>query len=775
MKPVVKYIPFTLVIILLGLLCHSCSNNSNEVMLYKNPNTPIEKRVSDLLNRMTLEEKIAQLSEAGCDDMKQDNNVESAHFNEDKYKNGIGTIHGFQLNVNQYADAVNKIQKYLVNNTRLGIPAIFLSESLHGLVQDGATIFPQAIGMGSSWNPKLVNEVGIAIHKEVKAVGVSQVLSPVLDVARELRWGRVEETFGEDPFLISCMGTSMIKGLQEGTIPGQASIIATAKHFLGYSAPYGGLNLGSSPGGMYELYNIHLPSFRTAVQKANILSVMSVYNSYNGEAICRSKPIYTDLLRNELGFNGYVYSDWGSISMLHSFHNVTEDYAKAGKLALEAGIDLEAPGPHCFQYLDSLVISGELDIKVINKAVVRILYVKFKTGLFENPYVDEKNIQSKMRTPEHLALAKQMADESIVLLKNDKNILPLDVKNLNSIAVIGPNADQVQFGDYTWSRSNKDGITLLEGLKQVLPENVKINYTKGCDLVTLRDDGITDAVKIAKESDVAIVAIGTASASLARDYSNSTSGEGFDLSDLDPTGKQQELVEAIAATGTPTIVVLIQGKPFSIPWIKDNIPAIIEAWYPGEQGGFSIAEVLIGKVNPSGRLSVSFPKSVGHLPCFYNYLPTDKGYYKNRGSYGAPGRDYVFSSPDALWPFGFGLSYTNYEYESVSLSSNKLSFDDELTVTVDLNNSGKMDGKETIQLYIRQEYCSITRPVKELKAFKKVGVKKGETKQVNLKIKLKDCGYYNNKGEYILESGKFNIMIGSSSEDIKYNEIIEII
>ena len=767
-----KNIAITTSLVSLIMLILSCTENTNQKAAYKNSKLPIDKRVSDLLKRMTLEEKIAQLSEAGCDDMKEDNNVKTTKFIANTYKNGIGSIHGFTLNVNQYAKAVNKIQKFLTEDTRLGIPAIFLSESLHGLVQDGATIFPQSIGMASSWNPELVFEVGSAIRKEVKAIGASQVLSPNLDVARELRWGRVEETYGEDPYLVSRMGVSMIKGLQEGKINDGSFLIANAKHFVAYCNPLGGLNLASSPGGLYDLYNTYLPPFRAAIQEANVLSIMSSYNSYNGEALSASKFIYTDLLRNELGFKGYVYSDWGSVSMVHSFHKATDSYANAGKLSLEAGVDLEAPSPHCFQHLDSLVKNKLLDVKVIDKAVSRILYVKFKAGLFENPYVEEKDIHSKIHQPDHIALAKKMADESIVLLKNEDNLLPLDASKLNSIAVIGPNADQVQFGDYTWSRDNKDGTTLLGGLKEILPNNIKLNYAKGCDLVSLNEAGIKNAVKAAQQSDIAIVAIGTASASLARDYSNSTSGEGFDLSNLDPTGVQQKLVEAIKATGKPTIVVLIQGKPFSIPWIQDNIPAIVEAWYPGEKGGLSIAEVLFGKINPSGRLPISFPRSVGHLPCYYNHLPTDKGYYKQRGSYEKPGRDYVFSDPAALWPFGYGLSYTTFSYDKITLDKNELSYDDKLTVTVDITNTGNREGKETVQLYIRQEYCSVMRPIKELKGFKKVSIEPGETKKVTLKINLKDCGYYNNKGEYIMEAGKFNIMVGSSSKDIKYNETI---
>ena len=757
------------------IIALSCSEKASEKDIYNNPRAPIEKRVADLLRQMTLNEKIAQLSEANCDDLKEDNKAKTTRFSSEKYIHGVGSISGFTLNISEYARAVNRIQKYLVEETRLGIPAIFLTESLHGLVQDGATIFPQSISMASSWNTELVWEIGCAIRKEVKAIGVSQVLSPDLDVARELRWGRIEETYGEDPFLASRMGVAMIKGLQEGDKPDGTYLIANAKPFLTYSAPYGGLNLASTPGGWYDLYNTYLPPFKAAIEEADVLSVMSVYNSYDGEALNASKEIYTDLLRNKLGFKGYVYSDWGAVSMLHGFHKVADSYAKAAKLALEAGIDLEAPSPDCYQHLDSLVRNNIVDIKTIDQAVSRILYVKFKAGLFENPYVDIESINSKIHLPEHVALSKKMADESIVLLKNEDNLLPLDASKIGSIAIVGPNADQVQFGDYTWSRDNKDGITLLEGVTNLLPENVKINYAKGCDLVTLDKNGIKEALEAAKISDVAIVVIGTASASLARDYSNCTSGEGFDLSSLDPTGVQQQLVEAIVSTGKPTIVVLIQGKPFSIPWIKENVPAILEAWYPGEQGGNSIAEVLFGEINPSGRIPVSFPRSVGHLPCYYNYLPTDKGYYKKRGAYGKPGRDYVFSDPAALWSFGYGLSYTTFLYNKIELDNEKLTFNDSLTVVVDVSNTGKCEGKETVQLYIRQEYCSVTRPVKELKAFKKISIEPGETKQVSFMLKLKDWGYYNNKGEYLLEAGKFFVMVGSSSENIKFNKTLEIL
>ncbi len=747
----------------------------NKNLVYKDPKASIEDRMEDLLSRMTLEEKIAQLGEASCDSLKEDNLAKTTLFSFDKFKTGVGSINGFTLSVKEYASAVNKIQKYLLNETRLGIPAIFLSEALHGLVQNGSTIYPQSIAMASSWNTNLVWEVACQIRKEVKAIGASQVLSPDLDLARELRWGRIEETYGEDPYLASRMGVAMIKGLQEGREPDGTLLIANAKPFLTYSSPLGGLNLASSPGGWYDIYNTYLPPFKAAIQEANVLSVMSAYNSYDGEALNANYEIYTDLLRNKLGFKGYVYSDWGAIRMLNSFHKVAETRLDAAELAIEAGIDLEAPSPWAYSMLDSLIKVGRVDIATIDMAVSRILYVKFISGLFEHPFVNENHIDKNIHLPEQIALSKKMADESIVLLKNENKLLPLDKSSLKSIALIGPNADQVQFGDYTWSRDNKDGLTLKEGIERIVGSDVDIYYAKGCDLVSLNDPGIPNAVEAAKKSDVAIVVIGTASASLARDYTNCTSGEGFDLTDLNPTGKQGELVRAIYATGKPTIVVLIQGKPFSIPWMKEHIPAIVEAWYPGEMGGLSIAEILFGKINPSGKIPVSFPKSVGHLPCYYNHLPSDRGYYKKSGTYGKPGKDYVFSSPDPVWSFGYGLSYTAFSYSNFFIEKTNLTFNDEIKVKIDIQNTGEIEGKEIIQLYIRDEFCSVVRPVKELKSFKKINLLPGETKTVELIVKLKDCGYYNNKGVYLLEPGTFKVMVGASSDDIKFTKTINVL
>jgi beta-glucosidase len=460
--------------------------------------------------------------------------------------------------------------------------------------------------------------------------------------------------------------------------------------------------------------------------------------------------------------------------MLHSFQKVAPSLANAGKQAVEAGVDLEAPGPACYQYLDSLVNKNIVKESTIDTAVARVLRTKFKIGLFEKPFVDTTAIDDKIHTEQHIKLSKKVADESLVLLKNEKDLLPLG-DDIKSVALIGPNADQVQFGDYTWSRKNKYGLTIREGLEQLKGNKLKVNYAKGCDMISLDKSGIPEAVQKAKNSDVAIVCIGTASASLARDYSNSTSGEGFDLSDTDPTGVQRELVQQVYRTGTPTIVVLIQGKPFSIPWMKENVPAILEAWYPGEQGGLSIAEALFGKVNPSGRLPVSFPKSVGHLPCYYNYLPTDKGYYRSPGEYGDPGRDYVFSRPEPLWPFGFGLSYTEFEYNNIEVSDTTINSDGQINIAVTVKNTGQRSGKETVQLYIRDKYGSIVRPVKELKDFQKITLEPGQTKTITFQQNIRDWGYYNNQGDYLLEPGDFEIMIGRNSREIELKKTVQYI
>ncbi len=545
------------------------------------------------------------------------------------------------------------------------------------------------------------------------------------------------------------------------------------KHFGAHGTPQGGLNLASVSCGQRELLSIYLKTFETVVKEAKPWAVMSSYNSWNNEPNSSSHYLMTELLRDRWDFQGYVYSDWGAIGMLNYFHKTAQNSAEAAIQALTAGLDAEA-SDNSYAELQQLVENGMLDVKYIDQAVARILTAKFNMGLFEHPLPMEKNYDKVVHAPAHVSLARKIAEESIVLLQNENNILPLQMNKLKSIAVIGPNADQVQFGDYTWSRDNKDGVTLLEALKERVSNQLTLNYAKGCDLVTDDCSGFKEAVDVAKKSDVCIVVVGSASASLARDYSNATCGEGFDLSDLTLTGVQEDLVEAIHATGKPVIVVLLSGKPFAMSWIKENIPGIVVQWYPGEQGGLALADMLLGKVNPSGKLNYSFPQSVGHLPCYYNYLPTDKGFYRSPGSKNKPGKDYVFSSPKALWAFGHGLSYTDFEYLSATTSKEDYACEDVIEVTIAIRNTGDYDGLEVPQVYVRDMVSSVVMPVQELKGFEKVLIKKGETKQVIIKIPVSELALYNKEMKKVVEPGAFELQIGRASDDIRIKKVITV-
>lgn len=606
-----------------------------------------------------------------------------------------------------------------------------------------------------------------AIAKELSAQGITQSLTPVIDVCRDLRWGRVEECFGEDPFLVSRMGVSQVRGYLDNQVS------PMIKHFGAHGTPQGGLNLASVSCGQRELLSIYLKTFETVVKEAKPWAVMSSYNSWNNEPNSSSHYLMTELLRDRWDFQGYVYSDWGAIGMLNYFHKTAQNSAEAAIQALTAGLDAEA-SDNSYAELQQLVENGMLDVKYIDQAVARILTAKFNMGLFEYPLPMEKNYDKVVHAPAHVSLARKIAEESIVLLQNENNILPLQMNKLKSIAVIGPNADQVQFGDYTWSRDNKDGVTLLEALKERVGNQLTLNYAKGCDLVTDDCSGFKEAVDVAKKSDVCIVVVGSASASLARDYSNATCGEGFDLSDLTLTGVQEDLVEAIHATGKPVIVVLLSGKPFAMSWIKENIPGIVVQWYPGEQGGLALADMLLGKVNPSGKLNYSFPQSVGHLPCYYNYLPTDKGFYRSPGSKNKPGKDYVFSSPKALWAFGHGLSYTDFEYLSATTSKEDYACEDVIEVTIAIRNTGDYDGLEVPQVYVRDMVSSVVMPVQELKGFEKVLIKKGETKQVIIKIPVSELALYNKEMKKVVEPGAFELQIGRASDDIRIKKVITV-
>lgn len=733
---------------------------------YKNPSLPVEARVKDLLRRMTLDEKIAQMRHLHPEHFDSDGKVSLEKVQAFTKGMGFGCVEAVSYSSSQYARGIYELQKYTREKTRLGIPVLPVMEGLHGIVQDGATIYPQSIALGATFSPALVGRMADQIGKGMSQIGVKQVLAPCLDLARELRWGRVEESYGEDPFLVAEMGKAYVIGLRKH------NMVCTPKHFIGHGTPLGGLNLASVEGGKRQLLGLYLQPFEKVIKEGNPLSIMNCYSAYDGEPVAASSYMMTDLLRNTLKFKGYVYSDWGSVAMLHYFHKIANGPSDAAKQSVEAGIDLEAGGSD-FAKLKGLVENKQMDIKYIDAAVSHILYTKFKSGLFEDPLRDTVAANIQLHSDESIRLAREMADESAVLLKNN-GVLPFSTSRIRSLAVIGPNADQVQFGDYSWSRSNKDGITPLKGLTDKLNGSVKISYARGCDLVSRDSTGFAAAIIAASESDAAVVFVGSQSASLARDYSSSTSGEGFDLSDLKLTGVQEELIKAVRRVGKPLVVVLVTGKPFAMPWIKQNADAVVVQWYAGEQQGNSIADILFGDVNPSGKLPVSFPQSVGHLPVYYNHLPTDKGFYKKQGAVEKPGRDYVFSSPDALWSFGYGLSYTKFSLANFSVSKEHFNLTDTIELKLDVSNEGNVYGKEVVQVYVRDMVSSVLTPVKELKAFAKIGLSPSQTKQVMLTIPVGELYLYNKNYERVVEPGTFEIQVGNSSDSIVWRKVISV-
>ncbi|MDY5087423.1 MAG: glycoside hydrolase family 3 N-terminal domain-containing protein [Alloprevotella sp.] len=725
---------------------------------YRNTALPIDVRVNDLLGRMTLDEKIDQLSHIHSDNVMENGRIETLRFSRLMGPATRGFIEAFTLSGRDcrtfMAAALERSRR-----SRLGIPVFTTTEALHGSVQDGSTIFPQSVALGSTFNPTLVGEMATAVALELRAQGINQILSPVLDVCRDLRWGRVEECFSEDPYLNTRLASAEVKAYRA------AGISPMLKHFGPHGEPVGGLNLASVQCGPRDVLSLFLRPFETVVREGNALAVMSSYNSWNHEPNSSSHWMMTELLRDTWGFKGYVYSDWGAIDMLHYFHHTAADAQEAATQALSAGLDVEASGD-AYLKLKDLVISGRFDMALIDRAVRRVLYAKMASGMFDDnrPLPD---YDASVHTPQHIALARRLAEESAVLLKNEDHLLPLSLESLRSVALIGPNADRVQFGDYTWSRSNADGVTLRQALEARCGKQVAVRYAQGCDLVSDDTTGIAQAVAAARDADVSIVVLGSTSASLARDYSGATCGEGFDLSDLTLTGAQETLLRRVQATGRPVVLVLLSGKPFVLTWAKAHVPAILVQWYPGEQGGNALADILLGKVTPSGKLNYSFPESTGNTPCYYNYLPTDKGYYHQPGKPGKTGRDYVFAAPRALWAFGHGLSYTDFAYADLVTDRSVYGPADTIAISLTLSNTGSRAGQEVVQVYVRDKKASVVTPVQELKAFDKVALAAGQSRRLTLRVPVDDLALYDRQMRRVVEPGDFELRIGSASDDIR--------
>ncbi len=728
---------------------------------YRDPQRPEEERVADLLARMTLVEKAMQLRLATKLDPAELHDAPPGATLESAYGHGYGafyTTHSIDLAL------FNRVQRFLVEETRLGIPAILMGESLHGCMINGATVFPQAIGLGATWNSDLMSEVATTIGREAHAAGLRQTYAPNLDLARDPRWGRVEENYGEDPFLTAQLGVAYIRALQS------QGVAASPKHYVAHGTPEGGINLAPVHAGERELRETYLPPFAAAIQRGKAMSLMPAYSELDGIPIHASRFLLTDLLRDELGFDGFTVSDFGAINMLASFHKTAATPLDAGRQALWAGIDMEAPSR--FGMGDNLIAAveaGEIPIEWLDEAVSRILRIKFRLGLFEAPYA-EIEATKLLRSANAVDLARRTARESIVLLKNEDGLLPLAAAP-GRVALIGPNANFAQLGDYSPRAAATYAVTLLQALNERLgSENVI--HAPGCSIAAGSDALLNAAVAAAGEADVVLLALGDNSnfhGGIGWGDSQSdgpaaiTCGEGFDSSDLQLPGRQQELLEAVAATGKPLILLLMTGRPYAISWATAHIPAILQVWYPGEQGGHAICDLLFGDVSPSGRLPVSFPQSVGHLPCYYNHKVSARGFYKRPGSPEQPGRDYVFSSPAPLYPFGHGLSYTTFDYSNLTATPAAVAPDGRVEIAITLTNSGSRSGAEVVQLYLTDLVSRITPFVKRLRGFQKVLLQPGESRRLRFSLDARDFAFINEKMQPEVEAGSFRVAIGDQT------------
>ncbi|HEV2830240.1 MAG TPA: glycoside hydrolase family 3 N-terminal domain-containing protein [Pyrinomonadaceae bacterium] len=765
---------FTLVL-LIGVVISRPSHQAHsqeQIAAYKNPHFSVEQRVTDLLSRMTLEEKIAQMtciwSNRPQKSDRTDFTTDRGDFAPEKaaqvMKYGIGQIarQREQKGPRDGAMFANAVQKWLIENTRLGIPAIFHDEILHGHMAKGSTSFPQPIALASTWDPDFIERVFSASALETRARGSHQVLGPNLDVAREPRWGRTEETYGEDPYLVSRMAVAIVKALQgKGPTVNGDHVIATAKHFAAHGQPEGGTNIAPANYSERVLREVFLPSFRAAVTEGGIMSVMASYNEIDGVPAHANSWLLEKVLRQEWGFKGYIVSDYYGIPQLQDLHHVANSKEEAARLALDAGVDIELPDPDCFPFLVKLVREGKVSEATIDKAVARLLRAKFLLGLFENPYVDPDRAVRVTNSPEHRALAAEAARRSIVLLKNENNLLPLNRSRLRSIAVIGPNAGRVHLGGY--SDDPGRAVSVLQGITDKVGNQIKVTYAEGCKITQEGGDWFADsshlsnpavdekliaqAVELARSADVALLVLGGNEDTNKEAWAENHLG---DRDSLDLVGKQNDLVRAVLETGKPTIVLLINSGPLSINYIAENVPAILEGFYLGQETGVGVADVLFGDFNPAGKLTVTFPRSVGQLPAFYNRKPTAR-------------RGYLFTSKEPLFAFGFGLSYTTFDYSNLQVSPAQIRPKDQTRVSLTVSNTGKRAGDEIVQLYIRDLVSSVTRPIMELKDFKRISLAPGESKTVEFIITPDKLSFLNLNMENVVEPGWFEILVGTSS------------
>ncbi len=740
---------------------------------YLDPRRPVEERVRDLLARMTLEEKVGQmnmpcgyLQELGRDIPAK---IEaSRRFAAGTLEKGLGPGGGFFTLPNnvlpegprRQAEFLNELQRIAVTKTRLRIPLLQTEEGTHGLMCSGGTIFPEGPGLGSTWDLDLIRRIYEAAAREARAIGVHQLFTLVVEPIRDPRLGRNQEAYSEDPWFCARYAETITRAVQGADISAEDKVVAGLCHYPGQSQPVSGLERGAMEISERTLRSVFLPPWVAGIRRAGALGVMATYPAIDGVPAHASEWLLTKILRGELGFEGLVLGEGSGLSTL-IYEGLAADQKQAGALALRAGVDVGISyEPAYMQPLVESVREGLVPMEWIDRAVSRILRLKFRLGLFERPYVDPERAGRVVHSQEHQELALEAARRSIVLLKNDGNVLPLR-KDLKSVAVIGPNADDWRnlLGDYTARKVLQPVITVLEGVRQMAP-GARIEYVRGCDIQGDRINEIEKAREAARRADAAIVVVGENAWDAA--VGNPTNGEGYDVASLDLTGLQEELVKAVHSTGTPTIVVLVNGRPLSIRWIAENVPAVVEAWLPGEKGGRAVAEVLFGDVNPSGRLPVTVPRHSGQLPVTYD-RPPSKDYWVERGW----GRRYADMSAKPLWEFGHGLSYTSFDYSNLRIETPRVRRDGEVRLSVDVANTGARAGAEVVQLYIRDVLASVTTPVKQLRGFERVELKPGEKKTVRFTLRQEDLSLLDRSLKPVVEPGEFRVMIGRSSEDIR--------
>jgi beta-glucosidase len=765
--------------------------SASKVPLYKNPAAPIAHRVKDLLSRMTLEEKAAQMM---CIWQEKATKLQDAdgHFDFKKAKKhfghgrGLGQIGrpsdagskptdaGVGQRPRETAELTNTIQKFFMEHSRLGIPVFFHEECLHGHAAIGATSFSQPIGLGATFNLELVRALYAMAAEEARLRGAHQALTPVVDVARDPRWGRVEETFGEDPYLVAQMGIAAVRGFQgDAKFKNHKHVIATLKHFAAHGQPESGQNCAPVNVSMRVLRETFLQTFKEAVQKAGAISVMASYNEIDGVPSHASKWLLRDVLRKEWGFKGFVVSDYYAIWELgyrpdtHG-HFLAHDKKESCALAVRAGVNIEFPDPDCYLHLVELVRKKVLQESELDDLVGPMLFWKFKMGLFEKPYVNPAEAERIVGSAQNRELALQGARETITLLKNEKNLLPLNPARLKTLAVIGPNAAREMLGGYSGRPDHV--ISVLEGIRARVGGKVKVTHAEGCKITlggTWNRDAVfpanekqdrklmAQAVKVASKADAIVLCIGGNEQTSREAWSLNHMG---DRSTLDLIGRQEPLVKLLLATGKPVVVVLFNGSPLSINALAQEVPAILECWYLGQEGGQAVAEVLFGDYNPGGKLPISIPRSAGHLPSFYNYKPSAR-------------RGFLFDDVTPLYPFGFGLSYTSFKFKNLRLEKKKINLKGGTRALVDVTNTGRWPGSEVVQMYIRDCVSSVTRPVKELRGFRRISLRPGETQTVALDIKPESLAFHDINMKYTVEPGKFEIMVGNSSRDSDLQKI----